>query len=95
MAKANKNKDDRSKYYSYLLVNQTRKAGFLIITTVIFILMIMVIGEHILHGKKSWVYAAASLTLLGVPVMLYSPIEHWVYKPWQAKAQKYERHYKD
>ena len=57
--------------------------------------MIMVIAEHILHGEKSWVYAAIPLILLGIPVILYPPVEQWVYKPWQAKAQKYERHYRD
>ena len=95
MASVKKKNADRLRFYSHLLVNHTRKAGFMIISAAIFTLMVMVIGEHIIHGEKSWLYAAASITLLGIPIMIYAPIEHWVYKPWQAKAQKYERHYRD
>lgn len=90
-----KNNEEQTQYYSYLLINKTKRAGLMILLTVIYLLMVLTIGNDILHGEKPWIYTAASLTLLGLPLILYSPIESWVYKPWQAKAQKYERHYRD
>ncbi|NRA43369.1 MAG: hypothetical protein HRU09_00260 [Oligoflexales bacterium] len=84
-----------AKYYSHLLINKTKRAGFSFIFIAVYVVMVMVIANHVMEQDKSWVYTAVPVVLLGIPLMLYPPVEQWVYKPWQAKAQKYERHYRD
>ena len=90
---AKKNKD--SEYYSYLLINKTKRAGFYIIFIVIYGFTIFTITQLVNAPHQSWIYAGIPIIFLGIPLMFYPPIEEWVYKPWQSKPQKYERHYRD
>ena len=82
-------------YYSHLLINKTKRVGFSLIFVVVYVLMILAVAKHIVDQDKSWVYTSIPIILLGLPLIVYPPVEQWVYTPWQAKAQKYERHYRD
>ena len=78
-----------------MIISKSRKTGLTLLMSGSYVLMVLMLSEHLLHGQNLWLQAAAPLILLGLPIMLYPLTEHWEYKPWQAKAQKYERHYRD
>lgn len=81
--------------YSHLLINKTKRAGFYIVFLVIYGFTIFTIAQLLMSKNQSWLYSCIPIILLGTPLMFYPPIEEWVYKPWQSKPQKYERHYRD
>ena len=92
---AQKLNKDHLKYYSHIVINKTKRTGFLMLFSVIYLLMIAALMNHMLQGNKSWVLVAVPICILSIPLILFPPVEEWVYKPWQAKAQKYERHYRN
>lgn len=96
MPKQNRKKDGRKDliYYSHLLINKTKRAGLILLVSSVFILLVITISENIL-SQRSWDYLLVPVFLLGLPLIFFPSVEKWVYRPWQAKPQKYERHYRD
>ncbi len=88
-----KKKFDES-YYSHIVINKTKRAAFIMVYTIFYSFTIFFIARTLLN-HTSWLFAAVPITLLGIPMSFFPPVEEWVYRPWQTKAQKYERHYKD
>ncbi len=81
-------------YYSHLSINKTKRAAFLMVFSICYSFTVFFITRNLFaHG--SWVFVVIPVTLLGIPLAFFPPVEEWVYKPWQTKPQKYERHYKD
>ena len=92
---AQKLNKDLVKYYSYIAINKTKRAGLILLFCFIYLLIIGIVMKHLLDGNRSWVLIAIPISLISIPLIAYPPVEEWVYKPWQAKAQKYERHYRN
>lgn len=86
-----KKKDD---YYSYIVINTTKRAGFLMVFMILFVMMTLAIMANIIKNG-SFSQVLFPIILIGSPIALYPAVEKWVYQPWQAKAQKYERHYRN
>ena len=95
MANKKNQNQEYTKYYSHIIVNTTKRAGFSFLFSFLFLLMVGVISGHLLTVGSSWHIVILPLCMLGLPIIFYPLVEHWVYRPWQAKAQKYERHYRD
>lgn len=85
---------DNNRFYTQLIVYRNRQWGiafFVALATVVF-------GYFIakdMFGGKSWVAIGTPLSLLGLLFLLIPPTEEWEYRPWQAKAQQYEKHFLD
>lgn len=43
----------------------------------------------------SWVTILTPLIIISSIVLLFPPTEEWIYRPWQAEAQRVERHFYD
>lgn len=80
-------------YYSAIAINKTKRAGFLMSFSLLFTMMTLTIMAKTL-ADGNWSQIILPIVLIGFPMILYPPVERWVYKPWQVRAQKYERHYK-
>ncbi len=85
---------DESFYYSRLLRSKSKQMGLLIVFMAILFILTFIIGQNSAM-KKNWVNVVIPILVFNVPILLYPLIDTWEYKPWQAKAQKYERHYTD
>lgn len=80
--------------YSYIEINKTKRAGFLMLFSIVFVLMTAAIAANRLQSG-GWIQVVFPVLLIVLPITLYPEIERWVYRPWQEKAQKNERHYRN
>ena len=86
-------KKENEEYYSYLVINTTKRAGFLMLFSFLYTMMTAAVMAHIIAGG-SWTQLLIPILLIAGPIVIFPAVEKWEYKPWQAKAQKYERHYR-
>lgn len=83
------------RYYSFTSINKIKRAGFIFLALTCYTLMALAFGKFFLaKTQPSWSYLALALTLIGLPLVFFPQVEKWEYRPWQAKAQKYERHHR-
>ena len=77
---------------SYIAVNLTKRAAFMVLFLLAYVMIALILVTNLSTGG-SWTRVILPILLVSLPVLLFSPIESWVYEPWQAKSRKYERHY--
>jgi hypothetical protein len=90
-----KKKDDRDrKFYSHLLINHTQRWGLFMLFMMTYAGIVFVLASSAFLGQ-SWYAVVAPVVLGGIPLIIYPMSESWVYRHWQARPRKYERHYLD
>lgn len=85
---------DDGKYYSRVAINKTKQVGLNLLFVFSFIVTTVIIFRHIFYNS-SWQATVLPMILFNIPLILCPLATTWEYQPWQAKAQKYERHYND
>lgn len=89
-----KGKDGKGGFYSYLLVDKTRRRQLILLTLVSLAGMTALINYGI-AAEKPWLQIGMIAVLLGLPLMALPLSEAWAYEPWQAESQKVEQHYRN
>ncbi len=92
--KKEKKKDGGRIAHSYLEVNATKRAGFLMVLGLAYAFMVISVFAN-LYTQGNWTQLAVPSLFLGLPIVFYPTVEKWKYKPWQVKPQKYETHYRN
>ena len=87
-------KSDEEQYYSQLARNKTMQYGFNVLFIGVYAGLVLFIFSSLVLNT-SWTNLIIPILLLNLPIIFFPLIEHWTYKPWQAKARKYEIHYED
>ena len=85
---------ENEKYYSSIVYSKGMQVAFLTVTATVFTIVTLMITANTI-GEGRWTTVVIPICLFVIPVVLFPPIELWDYKPWQAKARKYELHYLD
>jgi hypothetical protein len=87
-------KKDDLKYYSHILINKTKRVGFFFLFLFIYFIMTLTLITNEIN-KTGFGIQFLSIVFVSIPILIYPSVEKWVYKPWQVKSQKYERHYRN
>jgi hypothetical protein len=85
--KAAVNADD---FYSHLIISKQKRRGLAIALTIFFFILLSLLFNNSIIGA-SWLVILSPILLVALLICVLPPTEDWVYKPWQAKAQQYER----
>lgn len=88
-----KRNDRPNGYYSYLLVDKSRRRQLIFLTVLCVIAMTALIDYGVMK-EKPWLMIALCSVLIGLPVMALPKSENWAYEPWQAEPQKLEQHFR-
>ena len=91
MATKDKNKQE---FYARLIPYPGRKFGLNVLVGIGWIVFSYLIFNNAISGYD-WRLIALPVGLIGLTFCLFPDTEEWEYKPWQASAQQYERHFKD
>jgi len=76
-------------YVKLAIFPSCRRALYLICGIVFVAMTIIISGDKSID--KHWLLMALPITLLGLIITAVPKTEDWLYKPWQAKARRYER----
>lgn len=87
-------KNDRSKYYSRLVVYKGRKYSLAFAIGIVFSIFSVLIFENLL-AERGWTVLIVPVLILGLLFVLHPATEEWDYEPWQSSPQQYERHFRD
>ena len=77
-----------------MVINKTKQVGFNVVFAAVFFTTTFVIAGNITI-EAHWAQLIIPMLLFNIPIILFPMVENWEYKPWQARAQKYETHYTD
>lgn len=86
------NEEKNKKYYSYLTINKTKRAGLILLCFLGYSLFFFLIARGVFL-EQGWKKLLAPILLVALPIVLYPPIQIWAYRPWQAKPRKDEQNY--
>jgi hypothetical protein len=82
---------DPKEYYARLLVNKSLQVTLAMIVAGLTVLFTAVIVAEVQQGH-SWYAIGLPLCLIGMGFLVFPKTEEWIYKPWQAKPEQYEKH---
>lgn len=91
---AKNKKDEKNKYYPAVIIYKTMRASFMPVFVFLFFVMAGLVFQSLIR-EESWDTLIYPLLGIMVFICLFPLTEEWEYTPWQAKAQKYERQFKD
>ena len=80
--------------YSYIEINKTSKKAFYLMMIIAFIATTTAFMSYHTIKSHNWVVTVIPVIVSLFIVTSYPLYEKWIYKPWQVRAQKYERHYR-
>lgn len=94
MSKPPPSTEEEKKFYSYLLINKAQRGGLtLLMLGTLPVIWFFISGSVFLN--QSWLTIVIPVILACLPLAFYPMSETWIYRPWQSKPRKYERHYLD
>lgn len=77
-------------FYSHMAISKQKRHGLRIGLIVFFFIFLSLLYNNSILGG-SWLLILSPILLFGGLICVLPPTEDWVYRPWQAKAQQYER----
>ena len=92
--KISKEKTGIARYYSEMLVFRDLKILLGIMVAIFTVLFSFIIITYTARNL-TWVAMAGLIVPLGCLFMLVPESEIWIYRPWQSKAERHEKHFMD
>jgi ATP/ADP translocase len=80
--------------YSHRVVRKPFAISLAITCSVIFVIVMLSLYTGLLR-EAHWSVLAFTSCLVCSILLLFPPVEEWVYNPWQKQAQKVEQHHYD
>ncbi len=92
MKKSADKQHSSTQFYAHLIIYRKVQFGLGLMVILAIGVFSYLIAQDLFLGK-TWLTIGTPLFFLGLLFLLYPPTEQWDYRPWQAKAQTYEKHF--
>ncbi|MBP6219122.1 MAG: hypothetical protein KA436_11100 [Oligoflexales bacterium] len=89
-----KSAKENARFYSYILIDKTQSWGLKLLLFFMYPVFLFFMAKILVSGQ-SWQAYFVPILFCGILISIYPLTESWIYRPWQAKARKHERHYLD